>query len=135
MARGAVARTRPKRGQGENTVRSPSWATKLAKADGRGLDPARCVSHSAGEKGFSYLRRLTLSVLPCCCDTMAGTGCGARGSRRGKVATGCRCWSRGTGYCRAGGERVSPSGDSAAGSGRRPSTGSSAATATAAQTP
>lgn len=85
--------------------------------------------------GVSYLCRLTLSVLLCCCDTMAGTGCGADGSRRGRVTTCCRCSSRGTGCCRAGGERVSRSGDNAAGSGRWPSTGSSAVSATVAQTP
>lgn len=83
----------------------------------------------------SYLRRLTLSVLPCCCGKTAGRGCGADGSRMGRVRTGCRCWSRGTRCCRAGGERGSRSGDSAAGSVRRPSTGSSAVSVTAAQTP
>lgn len=100
------------------------------------MDVERCIFfHLAGENGVSYLCRLTLSVLPCCCDRMAGTGCGADGSRRGRVTTCCRCWSRGTGCCRAGGERVSRSGDSAAGSGRWPSTGSSAVSATAVQTP
>lgn len=83
----------------------------------------------------SYLCRLTLSVLPCCCDRTAGTGCGVDGSRKGKVTTCCRCCSRGTGCCRAGGESVSRSGDSAAGSGRCPSMGSSAVSATAVQTP
>lgn len=89
----------------------------------------------ARPEGVPYLCRLTASVLPRCCDKTAGTGCGADGSRKGKVATGCRCWSRGTRCCRAGGERAIRSGGSAAGSGRRPLTGSSAASATAAQTP
>lgn len=102
---------------------------------GAGLDATRRVSHSASENAVSYLCRLTLSVLPCCCDRMAGTGCGADGSRKGRVTTCCRCWSPGTGCCRAGGERASRSGDNAAGSGRWPSTGSSAVSATAAQTP
>jgi hypothetical protein len=83
----------------------------------------------------SYLCRPTSTVLPCCYKT-ANRGCGANGSRRNRVTTCCTSWSRGTGSCRAaGGEGASPSGDSAAGSGWRPSTGSSAVSETADQTP
>lgn len=110
------------------TVGQPPLRPPQKNKPAPGTDMTRPVKRA-------YLCRLTLSVLPCCCDTMADTGCGARGSRRGTVTTCCRSWSRCTGSCRAGGECVNRSGDSAAGSGRRPSTGSSAVSATAAQTP
>lgn len=113
---------------GQPPLRPPPAPKKINKSA-----PWTDATRAAGER--AYLCRLTLSVLPCCCDTMADTGCGARGSRRGTVTTCCRSWSRCTGSCRAGGECVNRSGDSAAGSGRRPSTGSSAVSATAAQTP
>lgn len=114
----------------------PPRASRIKRRSvGRETDKRRRIVLFFLQMWVSYLCRLTLSVLPCCCDRMAGTGCGGDGSRRGRVTTCCRCWSRCTGCCRAGGERVSRSGDSAAGSGRWPSTGSSAVSATAAQTP
>lgn len=62
-------------------------------------------------------------------------GCGGHGSHTSKAGTCCKNWSRSTASCRVGDERGTRSGDSGAGSGRRPWTGKSAVSATVDQTP